>query len=338
VEDLIYRIFNKKIILRVDNEVYTVVAPSVELRYKAEIYKDDLINNHKYDLPHIDFYNKFLVNKKFIDKDYESKIINMTEAIKRLKVALYNSGPQIEIGKKIRKDLKTMKEKLNKYFDNIEFYRRQSLEYFADGLKNKFILINTVYQNNELVFNSKDLNLPLLSTLIIKLNQMDISITDFRKIARSDNWRNYWLGNKYNLFGIPAIELSEDQKILCMFSRMYDNVYEHPDHPSDEIIEDDDKLDGWLITEQDKNKEDKKQKNITQIEPKYQEVFKSASTPEEASSIYNSNTEQSKRILRERAQVLKTIEKEVKDTAFKDVRLDVLKKSSEAESARIKRM
>lgn len=335
MEDLIYRIFNRKIILRIDNKIYTIKAPSAEIRYQAELYKQELMNDHKYDLPLVDFYSNYLVQRGFIDADYETKIKNMNDTIKRLKVDLFNANLRIEESKKIRKNLNMMRDKLSIYFGRVEFYKRQTLEYFTDNLKNKFILINTTYLNNNLIFNVNDLDIVLLNNLVTTLNDLDISVTKFREIARSDVWRNYWLANKTNLFGIPAIEYSEDQKALCMFSRMYDNVYEHPEHPTDDIIADDDKLDGWMIIQNDKNNDEKKQQTITNLDPKYTDVFKPAESLEEAASIYQANTADGKRILKERAKVIKE-NTEVKDKQFRDVQLDILEKSSLAQTNFIK--
>lgn len=339
MEDLLYRIFNRKIIIRLNNKVYTIKTPSANLRYKAEIYKQDLIDEHKYDLPHLDFYNSFLIKNKFIDSDYETKIKNMNEAIKNFKVQLYKANHKIEESKKIRNNLKLMKTKLNNYYNNIEFYRRQSLEYFAETLKNKFILINTTYYKNKLIFNTKRLDLELLQGLVTKINSIDISTSKFREIARSEDWRTYWLSNKYNLFGIPAMEYSEDQKILSMFSRMYDNIFEHPERPLEDIINDDDKLDGWMILEQAKNKDKGKEQQFSHIEDKYQEVFITATNQEEANLIYDENSDNGKRILKERAKVLNIHQsKNIKDIAFRDVQLDVLEASSRAESAHIQNL
>ena len=43
-----------------------------------------------------------------------------------------------------------------------------------------------------------------------------------------------------------------DQKNILILSRMYDNVQESLDCPADDIMQDDDMLDGWFIHQKNK--------------------------------------------------------------------------------------
>jgi hypothetical protein len=335
VEDLLYRILSRKIIIRLRGLEYIINAPDVDLKYRAEIYRQGLIEEYKYDLPRLEGYNLYLIKNRFIEADFQNKIKNMNDTIRKFKIQLYQAGPRIETQKKVRESLRIMKEKLGTYYNSVELYQRNSLEYFAESLKNKFLLINTVKLDNNLALDSQDIDLDLMSKLVDELNKKDITTTQFRDIALSENWRSYYLSNKYNLFGIPAADFSEEQKILCGYTRMYYNCYENPDCPSEEVMKDHDRFDGWLFLEQDKRKDEKKQKNVTDLDPKYQEVFKPAENQEEANSIYEANTVDGKRILKERAKVIKNND-EVKDIQFRDVRLDAMASSAKAESAHFK--
>jgi hypothetical protein len=46
---------------------------------------------------------------------------------------------------------------------------------------------------------------------------------------------------------------------------MYDSAYEHPDCPDDEILNDDDAFDGWLIRERRKSEKDKGRKMVDDL-------------------------------------------------------------------------
>lgn len=334
MKDLLYRILSRKIILNVGGLEYTIKAPDVELKYRAELYKKELYKKYRFELPTLESFNTFLKINRFIDNDFETKIKNMNEALKKFKVELYLAGPKIESQKQIRKNIKEMREKLNKYYADLESYQRNSLDFFVDSLKNKFILINTTYLNDKLILDNNNLDLELMNRLITVLNNQDISASDFRDLAISEEWRGYYLNNKYNLFGIPSVDYSEEQKILCGYSRMYQNAFDHPECPDEEVMKDHDRFDGWMIIEQKKVKSDKKQQ-VTNIDPKYQEVFVMAANEEEAASIYNANSQDGKRILKERAKVLNSTDT-IKDKQFKDVRLDILASSSSAQSEHIK--
>lgn len=332
-ENILYRVFNRIIIIFYKGAEYTVRAPNSLLRYKAELYKQNIIDNYKYDLPLLNEYDRFLIQKNFIEADYEKKIQDMTDTIKKFKVDLFKCGPLIEKEKQIRITLKAMKSKLSEYVYNIEFQRKPTLEYFADNLRNKYILINTIFDKNDnLVFDSENLDTNLLDNIIDILNEHDIPVEKFREIARTSPWQDYWRANKVNLFNVPAMDMSEDQKTLLGFSRMYDSIWEHGECPSEAIIADDDKLDGFLISQQNKS-ENKNEKSG--VPDRFDEVYITARTNEEANSIYASNSLESKRILKERAKVLKSKE-QVVDLDFQDRRLDLLEQMSASESIAIR--
>lgn len=336
LEELIYRIFSGKIILEIDGDLYIIKSPSLFLRYNAEIYKKSLKEKYKYDLPLLEAYTLFLITNRFIDSDYEKKIQAMNDGIKNLKIDLFNTGSKLDADKKIRRHLKTIKDNLQKYYSKIEFFKSQSLEYFCESLKNKYLLLYTVFKEDTLVFHQNNFDLFLFNKIIDRLNKMEISTEKYREIARSSQWRNYWLGNKNNVFGIPAIEYSEEQKILCMFARMYENAYENPECPEEKIIEDDDKFDGWLFLQQTKNKDDKKKNKYSHIDPKYSEIFVSSTSQEEANAIYNDNSIDSKRILTERSKIIKQKDN-VRDIDFIDNRLDIMEKASKAAMNNLKK-
>ena len=85
--------------------------------------------------------------------------------------------------------------------------------------------------------------------------------SEIRELARSEPWKSIWSSSKNEgvLFGKRAIELSEEQKHLIMWSTMYDSIGESPDSPSDKIIADDDMLDGWLILQRREREHNKKE-------------------------------------------------------------------------------
>jgi len=124
-----------------------------------------------------------------------------------------------------------------------------------------------------------------------------ITTTDFRKIARTQPWRAMWGSGKASgtVFGKPTCELDTNQLGLCSFSSMYDNVFESPDSPKDEILEDDDCLDGWFVVQRRKFEKQKKemQRNETATSnskiANSDEVFLMAEDQHEAQEIYGLN-------------------------------------------------
>jgi len=95
---------------------------------------------------------------------------------------------------------------------------------------------------------------------------------------------------------------------------MYDNVYESPDAPKDEVIADDDCLDGWFIV-QKRDYEQKKAEYAGEGKvgknskiANSQEVFLMAQTPEEIEEIYSMNNVHARNTIRARQQQIRDAE------------------------------
>jgi hypothetical protein len=122
--------------------------------------------------------------------------------------------------------------------------------------------------------------------------------------------------------------LTKDQIILCSFSNMYDGVYEHPESPSEKIIEDDDCLDGWFIVQKRKNDKFKKEQegNAITKNPKIanaKEVFVMAQSKEEASNISSFNSYQSEQIKNQRIEQVVEQGTVKSDLEFHDMRMEI---------------
>jgi len=89
-----------------------------------------------------------------------------------------------------------------------------------------------------------------------------ISERSIRSIARSDEWNSiYASAKKLNmpLFNTATSLLNSDQKRLITWSNIYYSVTQMPDGPHEEIIEDDDAFDGFLITKRRESKNKSRQ-------------------------------------------------------------------------------
>jgi len=119
-----------------------------------------------------------------------------------------------------------------------------------------------------------------------------------RGLARNNEWRQHWrsikLGQK--IFGDI---LTREQHSLISWSQFYDNIGESVDAPSDEILGDDDLIDGWCITQQRKRKEEDKKK-IADRYGNAGEIFIPVSSPEQAAKINELNDGSARMIKRQR--------------------------------------
>ena len=299
IEGNIYRIITGHYYISVDNTDYRVVSPNIQIKQKAHYIYNNILNSNKFD-------TKYWLKKKQADRILETNgIWNSTkeESLKVLnnrlddmKIELYLKYDDPTMRKKIKASLSTGRIKINELETKKTSMDTLTLEYYANSAKNEYIVLNTVYKDEELVFKGKDdtsINTDFLDSIITEVNRNGLSMEDLRIVARSDLWKSYWDAAKGNIFAPPAYAWNDEQRLLVNLSKMYDSVHEHPEAPDDKVIADDDALDGWMLaTRRKAEKERKKTKLMDSIGGKYKnagEIFIVTQSQEEAKGIYGLN-------------------------------------------------
>jgi len=171
--------------------------------------------------------------------------------------------------------------------------------------------------------------------------------TELRDVARNEPWKGYWQISKQNVFGgtmesifgptndeaiiIPSSHLNPNQRNIVRISKMYDNVYQHPECPRDDIIEDDDCFDGWMLAENKKQEREKKKKSIDNMaDKKGDELFIMASNLQEAKEIVQVNNKGEQLKMAKRINQI-TSQGEVKEADMFDTKME-LRRQAIAES------
>ena len=162
------------------------------------------------------------------------------------------------------------------------------------------------------LYDWQEASLPVVTNY---LSTNAISQETYREVARSEGWRGIWgAGKGTDIFGVPYSQITQDQARLCSYSRMYDNVSEHHESPSQEVIEDDTCLDGWFISQDRKMKEDKKQSQADNMISNEKiknsgEIFVMANDNENAQEIYDMNNGLARNTVRQREAQIEGSEK-----------------------------
>jgi hypothetical protein len=112
---------------------------------------------------------------------------------------------------------------------------------------------------------------------------------------------------------------------------MYTKIYEHPECPNEDVIEDDDALDGWMLEQQKKNAKEKTEKGVDNLIGKYgknaQEVFLMPKDEKEFDQINELNSNQSMAKINARRNLGQGEIKE--DSDFSDTQAEMLNKIAE---------
>ena len=109
---------------------------------------------------------------------------------------------------------------------------------------------------------------------------------------------------------------------------MYDNVYENTDSPDDDVIQDDDCLDGWFIVQRRKYETEKTRRETEDLLgnskiANSQEVFIMAPDQEAANKLYDLNDPVARSVVRSRQHQKDQHEGQLDFREFTDVKQDI---------------
>jgi hypothetical protein len=276
---------------------YKLIAPSKEILLLAEhIYQETLSSLRFDNLINKEKASRILVGMDIWRPQDDDALKTLEKHLEDRKVDLYQALYDSERQDRMRRAIKTIKSGLNKSLAKKHSLDYMTVEYHASVVKQKFITALCLRDEadkpiyTEKTFWNEDSS--ILESVISRLDRDIITIEEFRELARNDPWRTIWNLSKESCLGVPSSEFTNDQKTLVTFAKMYDNAYQSMDCPPDEVLEDDDMFDGWMIDQRRQREKDQKQKTadkINNIPDKAQEVFLTAPTREDADRIYAMN-------------------------------------------------
>ncbi len=330
---LIHRISLGKLIFQYDNVWYVLYSPTCSIKYEAELLYNELVEEHMFD----DWLRKetigLFLSRVGIWKQEDNKIIEKVEKnIENYKLSLYLNRLSSDRLKYIRKDLQNAKEELHKLLSRKYSLDYLTLEDFATNKKNEYILTNSLYykDSNTKVFDTDldTVDYNSLERIVSTISKYTIPIETYKNIARHETWKMIWNANKSNIFDRCAIDFTDEQKTLVGVSQMYDKIYEHPECPPENVINDDDMLDGWMIEQKRKNDTLKKEgasQDLATKHNKAKEIFV-VGDKEDVSEINSLNSLESKHIIRQRSRTIKSSETGVDEINLPDVKQELLQK------------
>lgn len=319
-ELFLYRMLAGKLKYPYDNLV--IRPPSINLLYDAsEIF--------------IRFYNSaidegvmgeqeivnYLVEEGKWDVEKE-KMLNeiLPRQIEHWKEEIYRAYYQSDKKKTIRKYLEIARQEFNRLNEIRHSYDHISCYGVANYAKLQYIIEHTVYSGKRRYNWSKHSQYNLMSFQQENL----IREEQIREISHNHPWYILWQSGKKigNVFGKPSIKLDFDQQRLVMWSMLYDNVNEQTDTPPQDIIDDDDALDGWLSIKRKEKGEETFSTNNDKID-KAQEIYVPASNMEDAEKVDRLNSQYGKTLKKQR---FNAIDKagELREQDLPDIKQEVM--------------
>lgn len=267
IEYNLYRILQGYYYIDVDEVTYKVVYPSNAIKYEAQELYLQIIEDNKYETNWLsDFKISMILNQNSIwGKDKEELLDQQEKGLEIEKIALYQNYTNTDRRKDHKKSIAQISKTIESLMLDKQSLNYLTLPFFADTIKYEYIIMHCVYDQtmNTRLFNKNTINTTGYKriqdiTKVILARQL--TTTDLRAIAKSDLWQSYY--NSDYTFPTSSIEQNDDQRHLLRLSKMYDSVRQHPEPPMDEVIQDDDALDGWFLFQKKKANKDKEEQNI----------------------------------------------------------------------------
>lgn len=234
--------------------------------------------------------------------------------------------------KQVLKYIEITKERINQLTKIKTSLLTNSAEYIAKLEKYKYLLfLLTKDEFNKSIWTLKTFNKEsdsFLNELLIKsyFNE-NINEANIRKLARSEPWRSVWLCaiKTGNLFNRPSTDFTDYQRALVSWSLLYDNIFEHPEAPSSDIIDNDILLDQWLEQQAAKRKAESAANASNNILSNNkigssQEVGIVVDSIEDAEKVYKLNSPQAQEVIRKREKKIQSAESPIKELDLPDVR------------------
>jgi hypothetical protein len=299
-----HRLSSGLIKVRVEDTVFTLMPPSLELLLDADeeynrVFDKGLFDNFMSE----DEVLSLLLEKGIWGDDGENSLKTLEQEIDNQKHSMYKDFTQFNFQgvSSGRKRLQKLNQKLIEQLTKRHQFDHLLLENYAASMREQYIISRSIrgVQQDALHFS-------LLLKIVSEYSKLALTLTELRTIARIDPWRTHWSLFNFRIF--KNFPLSEEQKAVASFSQLYDNIYKHPEPPAEEIISDDDLLDGWIIDCRQKNK--KQQPKTTNKNSKigqHSEVFAIAKNKKEAEKIYDKNSEAGRRIIKSRQKIAGTV-------------------------------
>lgn len=310
LENLLYRIINGYYFISINNITYKIVSPNISVKQQAHNVYLQTIDEYKFDTDCwiSDNQIQHLLNLYNIwNKDLENKLNSLIKDLEKTKIELYKHFSNSEIRKSIKQLIQNINSNINDYHNKKYYFDYLTLEYYAQNIKNQYLITNMVYDiNNNKVFkddNFENTDYLFLEKILYEIHKNTLDTNTIKQIVRSDIWKSYWNVSKEKIFPGTVKDWTDEQRSLVNFSKVLDSIREHMEAPAEEIMDDDDALDGWILYQNHKSESERKKKQINDKfgldKKKAGEVFLLTNNNEEREEIYGLNDDQTNRDIKE---------------------------------------
>lgn len=239
---------------------------------------------------------KFLVNQNLWDLIRQERIDALPQEMEDCKVELFNCVFKSLDKIRIKEKINALKIEFEKLYRERHKYDHLTNVGVATMAKTKYLIGCSLRKNGKKIFKGDWWESPgdLIDRCMNFIVENKLSDNQLRELARTEPWRSHWNARKAGMRLFHNKFFTDEQMSLVSWTGIYDNIYGHPECPSQSIIEDDDALDGWMIVQRRKRGDSEIKNDVDKLikNPKIrnsQEIFLVAQTPDDAKKIDSLN-------------------------------------------------
>ena len=250
--------------IRKDDITLKILNPTFEQYLEAcLVYNESYHNSYKDDVMSLDEIQDWMTDHDLWSQEDEDSIKGLNKDLEKCRIEIFNNRYNDQLRERIRLYIRAGEKNLVDLSMKKMLYFSQTREGIAETEKARWLIENCTFLGNEL-YDFRHMTADYVLSLY---KDSALSIKDARELARTEPWKSLWVTNKPvggSLFAnTDTREMGEDQRNVILWSQMYDNIQESLDCPTDDVINDDDLLDGWFIVQRKKRE---KEKNETDFE------------------------------------------------------------------------
>ena len=247
-------------IMPISNKSHTVYvyAPNMLHSLEASRFSMQAYEDAEYEgVMDQDEMHEWMVEHDLWSNEEDEQLKGIEKDVKNLREKIYLNRDNVELRERIRLYLRAGEDGYAELSFKKNEYSPNTCEGIALSARYKYIIEHCCTCLNGDLYDFADMSVDFVSS---EYQNAALTERQLREIAREEPWKSTWsvYGKSENiLFNNKNRELTQDQKGILIWSTMYDNIQEHHECPSDDVIKDDDVLDGWFIVQRNKREQEK---------------------------------------------------------------------------------
>lgn len=331
------RLFSGYYYVKFKDDKFKVVLPDVFINNKADRFYDKILDEIKFDNSEYwlsEDKRFFILNHHNIwNQDKQKDIDTALKDLDKMKIQLYKNFWSKDTRDLIKDKIKQIKDEIKDLHHQKYTFYEFTKESYATVMKNRYIIKNTVYYKGRLFL--KDKTVPYRKRLLY-LNKImgmieELSTEDIRECIHSETWKSVWDSARSRIFGKPVVKCNDEQKVAINFAQTIDNIRKHPKCPNNDVIEDSDALDGWILFQ---NEEHEKEAKKAEIESKIKdknagEVFVMAQNQQEIKDIMALNDPLTRKDIRDMHKFVQSNNKSVNFSEVPSMKQRIIRENKE---------